>query len=422
MRPASHSLPVRRRGEQRLPERAFGLAEGDRLDPAAVVAGGDHAEMAVADHVRLDDAHRPGGDARARPAGAIGPAGLERVALGPALTPPGASRASSSKARSSRLRATSAASRSSRKSASASIRSPATVSPAAMAWPPPAMSRPLSFAASTAAPRSTPRDRAARALADAVLAERDDDGRAAELLLEPPGDDADHAGMPARRGDERDRAIALARRQSASAASQTAASIARRSSFSRSSSAAIAARFVGILGGQQPHAEVRLADPAAGIDPRPEREAEIGAGRRARSAAPPRRARRGRHCARRAITFSPWATKARLRPRSWATSATVPSATRSSRSISFGSSRPAKKPRARNVRSKAAPSRKAHADRGEMAVRGASSALVEPVRIDQRKASGSAAGAFVMIDDDHVDAGRARHAPAPRRPGRRNRR
>ena len=150
-----------------------------------------------------------------------------------------------------------------------------------MAWPPPATSRPLSFAASTAAPRSTPEIERPEPLPMPVLVERDDDRRAAELLLEPAGDDADHA----RDASPRAATIATARLpcapRSASAASLTAASIARRSSLSRSSSAAIAARLVRILGGQQAHAEIGLADPAAGVDPRAEREAEIAAVRRA---------------------------------------------------------------------------------------------------------------------------------------------
>ena len=40
------------------------------------------------------------------------------------------------------------------------------------------------------------------------------------------------------------------------------------------------ARFLGVGGGQQAHAEVGLADAAAGIDPGPEREAEVAARRR----------------------------------------------------------------------------------------------------------------------------------------------
>src|SRR3546814_5846213 len=46
---------MRRRAEQGLPERGFGLAEGDRLEAAAVVARDDRADMAVADHIGLDE-------------------------------------------------------------------------------------------------------------------------------------------------------------------------------------------------------------------------------------------------------------------------------------------------------------------------------------------------------------------------------
>ena len=47
-----------------------------------------------------------------------------------------------------------------------------------------------------------------------------------------------------------------------------------------------------------------------------------------------------------------------------------------------------------------------HADRGEMAVRGAVRALVEPVGIDHaRCATGKQARALVMVDDDHVEPG-----------------
>ena len=65
-----------------------------------------------------------------------------------------------------------------------------------------------------------------------------------------------------------------------SACSQTSISIARRSSFSRSSSAAMARGFFRVGAGQKPHAEVGLADPAAGVDPWPKRKAEIAAARR----------------------------------------------------------------------------------------------------------------------------------------------
>ncbi len=124
-------------------------------------------------------------------------------------------------------------------------------------------------------------DRAARALADPVLADRDDDRRPAGLLLEPPGDDADHARVPAGRGDQDDRAVALG-------AAQFLGRLAHRGLdrppflVEPVELGGDAPRFLRILGGEQAHAEVRLADAAAGIDARAEREAEIGAGRRPR--------------------------------------------------------------------------------------------------------------------------------------------
>src|SRR5690606_425072 len=48
---------VRRRAEQRLAERGFGLAERNRLQARAVITRNDHADMALAHHVGLDDAH-----------------------------------------------------------------------------------------------------------------------------------------------------------------------------------------------------------------------------------------------------------------------------------------------------------------------------------------------------------------------------
>src|SRR4029078_11897997 len=71
-----------------------------------------------------------------------------------------------------------------------------------------------------------------------------------------------------------------------------------------------------------------------------------------------------------------------------------------------------------------------HSDRGEMTVRGPVRALVEAVGVDQRECDRKQAGALVMVDDDHVERGRAgflerveglrpaidadRDAPAPR--------
>lgn len=64
--------------EQRLAQCALGRAEGHRLDAAAVVAGDDRADVAVADDIRLDDADRAHRDARGWPAHAVGAAGFHR--------------------------------------------------------------------------------------------------------------------------------------------------------------------------------------------------------------------------------------------------------------------------------------------------------------------------------------------------------
>ena len=123
-----------------------------------------------------------------------------------------------------------------------------------------------------------------------------------------------------------------------------------------------------------------------------------------------------------AMTFRPCVTNARLSPCSEATSATVPSATRSSRSMSFGSARSAKKPRAAKLADQRDAEQEGHADRGEMAMRGAVARFVEPVGIDQRVGD-AAAGS--RIGDGRRRSRRARRlapAPAPRTPARRNRR
>ena len=129
-----------------------------------------------------------------------------------------------------------------------------------------------------------------------VLAERDDDRRAVQLLLEPAGDDADHA-RDASRG-----AATMATARLPWRAAERLGRLADR----RLDRAALLVEPVElggdrlglgrILGGEQAHAEIGLADPAAGVDPRAEREAEIAAGRRPGAAAPRRRARRGRYC------------------------------------------------------------------------------------------------------------------------------
>ena len=112
--------------------------------------------MAVADDIGLDHPHRPRGDARRGPAHAIGAARFDRLdQLGGDAARSERPRRAAARGRRRRGRrrppAAPRGSRRTRRRWSAAI-----VSPAAIAWPPPATSRPCSFAASTAAPRSTP--------------------------------------------------------------------------------------------------------------------------------------------------------------------------------------------------------------------------------------------------------------------------
>src|SRR5205085_8118203 len=71
------------RGKQGLAERAVGASKRDPLEALAVVAGGDAADVTVADDAGLEEPHRTCGDARAGPAGAVRTGGVERVAQCP---------------------------------------------------------------------------------------------------------------------------------------------------------------------------------------------------------------------------------------------------------------------------------------------------------------------------------------------------
>ena len=103
------------------------------------------------------------------------------------------------------------------------------------------------------------------------------------------------------------------------------------------------ARFHRVLGSSRRRpSSASLIRPAALMrGPRPKPQV-IAVGRSRAAAASSRAAMPGR--ARRAITRSPWLTRARLSPRSGITSHTVASATRSSSSRRSGSGRVAKKP------------------------------------------------------------------------------
>ena len=175
----------------------------------------------------------------------------------------------------------------------------------------------------------------------------------------------------------------------ASALSQTEASIARRSSLRRSSSAAIARASSGssVVSSRTPRSDLPTLPPAlmrgpsakprsVAVGARESREASI------RAASPTLR--------RPAMILRPCVTNARLRPLSWATSATVPSATRSSSSIRRGSGLDSKKPSKRSLRSNAAPSRKQTPTAARWPWAAASSASSSRLGLTKACATGSA--------------------------------
>ncbi len=167
------------------------------------------------------------------------------------------------------------------------------------------------------------------------------------------------------------------------------------------------ARLGGIVGGEQADAEIGLADAAAGVDPRPEREAEIGA---ARIAGQPRclDQRRqpdvapGRH------HLEPLRDEGAVEPlelRDIGDGAECHDVEQIEQ-LRLGA--PAREPAARaQGADQRGAEQEGDADRGEMAMRGAL-ALVEPVGVDDRMGDGKRGRAFVVIDDDHVEPGVAR--------------
>jgi hypothetical protein len=210
------------------------------------------------------------------PAGAIGPAGVERVAQA-AATPPGASKASSSR----------------RGRRALDIGGQALVEEGAQRLDPAGrdgQARGHGVAAAGdqqaavlggehAAPRSTP------------LIERPEplpvpSSSSAMTIAGRPkrpsaaGDDADHAGMPAA-------PETMIRGASSPGPRPASPRLLGDQHFDRAAFlvepvelGGDGPRFLGVGRGQQAHAEVGLADPAAGVDPRAEREAEVAAGRR----------------------------------------------------------------------------------------------------------------------------------------------
>ena len=128
----------------------------------------------------------------------------------PRSAPRVVTRASMSRPSSAAATSLSSASRSLRKARSSGMVSGRTVSPAAMAWPPPASSRPCVVGRLHGAAQVHARLRAARALADVGGAvDADHHHRLAVAFAQAAGDDADHAGMPAVGGHQQQRRVGL---------------------------------------------------------------------------------------------------------------------------------------------------------------------------------------------------------------------
>src|SRR5690349_21295081 len=68
------------RGQKQLPQFGRSGSEGDPLEASPVVAAREAANVAVTDDSRLEEARRPRRDTRSRPARAIGPGLVERIA------------------------------------------------------------------------------------------------------------------------------------------------------------------------------------------------------------------------------------------------------------------------------------------------------------------------------------------------------
>ena len=182
-------------------------------------------------------------------------------------------------------------------------------------------------------------DRAARAGADAALPERDRERRPAEALLEPRRHQPDHARMPARRGgDHHGAALLQAERRHG-----LRLGLLQRRDLDH---LALAVEPVE-LGGEprRPRSDPPPATDRRRASARPMRPPALmrGPSRKPRcqgSGGPPSRATSmsavSPILSRRRSASSPLATKARLRPLSGTTSATVPSATRSSKPEQIG--------------------------------------------------------------------------------------
>ena len=152
------------------------------------------------------------------------------------------------------------------------------VTPAAIGWPPPLINRPSCDRPAHRLAEIDAGDRAAGAGADATGLERDGERRPAEFLLEAAGDNSDHAGMPAFGGGDHHRALLL----DAERRHGLGFGLRQRRDLDRLALAVEAVEFGGeprafgrVVLQQEIDAERRAPDAPAGIDARPEQEAEM---------------------------------------------------------------------------------------------------------------------------------------------------
>jgi hypothetical protein len=179
-------------------------------------------------------------------------------------------------------------------------------------------------------------DRAARSFQRAVLAEREDEARPVQAILQARGDDADDAFVE-RRIEDGERGLDRAAQREGAVDLRLGVLAHRR--FERAPLAVdgvehrrelVGAR--GVVAQQAFDAERHVGQTPGGVQPRPDREAEVGGARLARLAPATANSAATPGCMRPARTrFSPCATRQRLLRSRRTTSATVPSATRSSR-------------------------------------------------------------------------------------------
>ena len=277
---------------------------------------------------------------------------------------------------------------------------PASENPAAIAWPPPVEQNARLPRRDHRRAEIEPRHRAARPLRHPV-GDRRDAGRAVEALLDPAGDDADHAGMPVAAADQQHRVpgrrLRLRGQQTRRPASTprppgAAGSWRRawwrargprpdpRQSSSRSPRSASLIRPAALMRGPRPKPQVD------GVEPRPA-SAPLPAARRCRAA-------------RAAPSPSAPGRPARDSARS-AASRRRPSPARPDRADRADPARPgrAKKPRRRSARTIATAVRNATAAAQSMRRAGAA---IQPVRVDGGRDRRRRPFRLVVIQHHHV--------------------